>query len=351
MNGNELAEWLTRHWAEAQMEASGDDPQVDRFVNSKTSSIRYAFFTQLVGKLADPERDLLCLQKQDASAGQWDPRSFCTRTIVPWVQENQNVLGTSPDPYVSNPLRRPRLDEDMGSLRNRSEWEALVGLLESTQQAGDLPAVERMVVRCLKSLARRLRRQTFEYPVPHRISLDQLVDLIVAFLDEPSGGLRPQALATALFRVLGDALGLFDDVVGQGLNEADAATGMPGDIVCCDAEGTPVLAVEVKDRVVGLTDLRAAITKARSSGLRSFLFAAPGVADSESDTVNSTIAEEWSKGINIYHVSLEGLVRHVLILVDETWRIRLLAEIGAELDSRGAPLEAREGWRDLLENA
>lgn len=351
MSDDDLAEWLKWHWSEAQRETSGDDPEVDRFVDSEAVSIRYAFLTQLVGKLADPERDLLCLQKQDAAAGKWDPRSFCTKTIVPWVQENQNVLGTSTDPYVSKPLRRPRLDEDMGSLRYRLEWEALVDLLESVQQAGDSASVERMVVRCLESVARRLRRQTFEYPVPHRISLDQLVELIVDYLAEPSGGLRPQALATALFRVLGDALGLFEEVTGQGLNEADAATGMPGDIVCRDTEGSPVLAVEVKDRTVGLTDLRMAITKARNSSLHSFLFAAPGLVDSQKMVIDTMIAEEWSKGINVYHVPLEDLVRTVFVLLDEAWRTKLLAEIGAELDSRGAPLRAREGWRDLLENA
>ncbi len=354
MTDDELADWLRRHWDRARTDAGQSDPEVDRFVDSKVLSIRYAFFTQLVGKLADPDRDLLCLQKrgvQDAEAGRWDPRSFCTKIIVPWVQDNQNVLGTSPDPYVSKPLRRPRLDDDMASLRDRPEWEALVRVFQDTQQAGHSKSVEQMVVRCLRGIARRLRRQTFEYPVPHRISLDQLVELVNAYLAESSGGLRPQAIATALFRVLGSALGLFDEVTGQGLNEADSATGTPGDIVCLDSEGSPVLAVEVKDRTISLVDLRMAVTKARSSSLRNFLFASPGVADSESAEVNSKIAEEWSKGINFHHASLEGLVRTVFVLLDENWRTRLLTEIGAELDSRGAPLEAREGWRDLLEGA
>ena len=354
MTDDELADWLKRHWDEAQEDAGQTDPEVDRFVDSKILSIRYACVTQLVGKLADPARDLLCLQKQEiqgTEAGRWDPRSFCTRIIVPWVQENQNVLGTSPDPYVNNPLRRPRLDQGMSGLMYQAEWEALVELLGNTQNSDDPKSTERLLIRFLRSIARRLQRQTFEYPVPHRVSLDQLVELVNAFLAEPSGGLRPQAIATALFRVLGNALGLFDKVTGQGLNEADAATGTPGDIVCRDAEGSPVLAVEVKDRTISLMDLRTAITKARNSSLRNFLFAAPGVADSESDEVSSTIAEEWSKGINFHHVSLEALIRTVFVLLDEVWRTRLLTEIGTELDSRGAPLGAREGWRDLLEGA
>ena len=54
---------------------------------------------------------------------------------------------------------------------------------------------------------------------------------------------------------------------------------------------------------------------------------------------------------NIYHVSLEDLVRNVFVLLDEAWRTKLLIDIGVELDSRGAPLAAREDWRDLLESA
>jgi len=354
MTDDELVEWLNRHWDEAQEDAGQADPEVDRFVDSETLSIRYAVVTQLVGKLADPTRDLLCLQKQEiggTEAGRWDPRSFCTRIIVPWVQENQNVLGTSPDPYVNNPLRRPRLDQGMSSLMRREEWEALVELLENAQNSDDSKATEQLLMRCLRSIARRLRRQTFEYPVPLRISLEQLADLLVSFLAESSGGLRPQSVATAVFRVLGDALGLFHQVTGQGLNEADAATGMPGDIVCLDGDDPPVLVVEVKDRTIGLTDLRSAITKARNSKLQNVLFAAPGVTSSEVQEVRSTIADEWSKGTNVYHATLDSLVRTVFILLDEAWRITLLAEVGRELDGRGAPLKVRESWRNLLETA
>ena len=113
----------------------------------------------------------------------------------------------------------------------------------------------------------------------------------------------------------------------------------------------PVLVVEVKDRTIGLTDLRSAITKARNSKLRSVLFAAPDVMSSEIQEVKSTIADEWSKGTNVYHVTLESLVRTVFVLLDEAWRITLLSEVGKELDDLGASLGVRESWRNLLEEA
>lgn len=358
MTDDELSEWLDRRWQEAQRNSHDDDPEVDRFVDSTVLSIRYAFITQLVGKHAEPARDLLCLQKREGSeaeegvqedGGRWDPRSFCAKFIVPWVQRNQAVLGTSTDPYVNNPLRRPRLDSGMNSLMHRSEWQALVDFLGSLQQEGDKQSVERAVDRCLRSIARRLMRQSLEYPVPNRVSLDRLYSLLVDYLAESSHGLRPQVVATALFRVLGEAFGLFDNVAGQGLNEADAATGAPGDIICRNEDGSLVLAVEVKDRTLRLTDLRAAIRKARTSDLRNLLFTVPSVAASDEEAIRSSIADEWGKGINVYHLPIESLVHSVFVLLDESWRVRLLDAIGVELDSRGAPLDSRERWCALLE--
>ena len=84
---------------------------------------------------------------------------------------------------------------------------------------------------------------------------------------------------------------------------------------------------------------------------RNVLFAAPGVMSSEVQEVESIIADEWSKGTNVYHVTLDSLVRTVFVLLDEAWRITLLAEVGRELDDRSAPLKVRESWRNLLEEA
>ena len=88
------------------------------------------------------------------------------------------MLGTSSDPYVNNPLRRPRLDVGMESLSNRAEWEALVRLFAGLQAQASPSAVEEALVRCLKATARRMREQQVEYPVPIRIGLDQLCVLL-----------------------------------------------------------------------------------------------------------------------------------------------------------------------------
>ncbi len=227
MNNEELSLWLRDRWHLESECIDGDDPEADRLVNGRLVSLRFAVLTQLLGKLADPSRDVLCLQRGDiegsCAAGRWDARSLCTAVVVPWNQENQHVLGGSADPYVNNPLRRPRLDQQTAALRDPAEWDALVAFLRKASHTRDKAAVERAIRRCLRSVARRLHGQAVHYGVPPRVSLGQVIGLLENYLAAPSNGLRPLAAASALLRIVGTALGLFS-VATQGLHEPDRAT-------------------------------------------------------------------------------------------------------------------------------
>lgn len=347
--------WLDDRWREAlNGDMGASDPEVDRLVDSRVLSIRYAVLTQLLGKVADASRDLLCLQRGDAAdaeeSGRWDPRSFCTSVVVPWVQRNRGVLGTSGDPYVSNPLRRPRLDGGE-ALQRQGEWDALVAFLRALERE-DIPgAVEDAARRCLAGAARRLNRLSVEYPSPMRIGLEPMCDLLDAFLAVSSQGLRPLIVATALMRTLGEAFALFPRVESQGLNEPDAARGMPADIMCYGPDGQLRLAVEVKDRNLTLVDVEATLTKARNSGLANVVLAAPGIRQRDGDAVRSRLADEWARGTNVYRVSIPELVRGAFVLLEEGWRVRFVKAIGAELDERGAEYPHRRDWSDLLAGA
>lgn len=122
------------------------DDNIEQLINCDVVSIRYALLTQLLGKLTDPRRDTLSIQRGDAgtaeAVGRWDARSFCQANVVPWVSEAGQVLGTSPDPYVNNPLRRPRLDEGYEPRRNRTLWDKLAATLGTVQQRDDAKYTE-----------------------------------------------------------------------------------------------------------------------------------------------------------------------------------------------------------------
>ena len=354
MNEQELTCWLESQWNQVLSNFDSDpDQQIDRFVNSSVASIRYAILTQLLGKHADPARDLLCLQKRDQDSdaeqsGRWDPRGFCTRVVVPWIQSHHSVLGTSSDPYVSKPLRRPRMDQGMDSLKKRQEWDALVSYLAGLENTTDPSKVNDAVVRCLKSIARRLREQQVEYPVPMRIGLDHLCDLLNRYLVVSSGGLRPMVVATALMKTLGRAYSLFPRVESQGVNEADAATGVPGDVLCYGENDLLALAVEVKGHDLTLIEVESTIAKARSSRVTNILFATPGLASADRETIEGKITEEFAQGSNIYQTSIHSLARNSFMLLNEDWRVKFLYEVCSELDARSTQPADRLAFAELL---
>ena len=362
MNIDEAGEWLHDQWQRILNDPDGEiDPLIDRFVNARVTSIRFAIVTQLLGKIADPRRDLLCLQKGQTRVGdavapeRWDPRSFCVRAVVPWNRENEQVLGGSGDPYVNNPLRRPRLDEGLENVHagTRDDWIALAEYFRRLQQE-DEDAVKLSFGRCLRSVAARLARQRFDYPTPNRTSLDQLCELLDRYLATPSGGLRPQAVTTALMRVLGSAFSIFSRVDGQGVNEADRARNVPGDVMCFgvgpDGQEEIRLVVDAKSDRLRLTELQGSVAKARTGNVSNFLFATPGFREDEQPAMERIIGEEFVQGLNVYVISIGRLARTSCMLLAEAHRTEFMQEVGRELDSRAASLAHRRAWSDLLSN-
>ena len=353
VNEEDLLRWMDKQWEQILTNhVSEPDQEIDRFINSSTNSIRYAVFTQLLGKYADPARDLICLQRggREEQEGRWDPRGFCTRVVVPWMQRHHGMLGTSTDPYVSKPLRRPRLDYDMNSLRSTDEWRDLVSFLSEIENEADPAFVEQAVLRCLRSIARRLQEQRVIYQIPLRIGLDHLCEILEEYLKVSSAGLRPQIVTVAFMRTIGEAFSLFSSVESQGVNESDTASGMPGDVMCYGEDGKLALAVEVKGDELTLTQLTVTIGKARSSRVTNILFATPGFAANDEEAIRTRIADEFTQGANIYQSSIVSLARNSFTLLVEEWRVKFLREICTELDARSTQPSDRLAFNELLSN-
>ncbi|MDE2968480.1 MAG: restriction endonuclease, SacI family [Chloroflexota bacterium] len=352
MNNEETREWLDSKWEAVLAEEDLGILETDRFIDSSVVSIRYALLTQLLGKLADLKRDLLCLQKGDSDdegeSGRWDPRSFCASVVVPWVQKNDSVLGKSTDPYVNNQLRVPRLDSE-ANRKNQAEWNALTEYLRRIEDS-DTPeaSVEAAVMDCLRSIAKRASKSRITYPVPFRINLDDLCEMVSKYLATPSGGVRAQGLATALLQTLGEAFSLFDNVEATGVNEADSASGKPGDIICYDDDGNVTLAIEVKDRDLTLVEFDNTLNKAQSAGTQRVLFVVPRMSPGDTDQVQDKIKAEWAKGRDIHSIWIVDLIRSTFMLLEETWRVEFIERVGVELDRRGVALTHRQAWADLL---
>ena len=351
MDNDAVRKWLDQEWSKAlDANEARPDPEIDNLTNSRLVAIRYALVTQLLGKIADPTRSLYAVQLAAGEQGAWDARSFSTSVVVPWVAEANHVIGTSAEPYASKPLRRRRLEHNMPDVRNKADWEKLVTFFDALEPA-DESELKEVFGRVLRSLTRRLATQTFSYPIPQRVSLPQLQAILHDFLSDPSGGLRPLAATAALLRTVGEGFSLFSRVESQGINEADTAGGVPGDVICyChDHPKRIALVVEVKDLKLTLAHVQSSSLKAKRAdeGLSNLLFAVPDISEGDRTGIEQLAIREWASGMNIYTTSIGSLASSVFVLLPESWRIRFLRAIGTELDERRDQV-ARKAWHDLL---
>lgn len=331
-------------------EIGGLAENISNLMASETVSFPYALLTQLLGKVTNPGLDALCLQRgeNDDSDSRWDPRSLAKDVVVPWVQANENVLGTSSDPYVSKPLRRPWvLPNPDGVLRGTLPlWQSLYDVLSDVQSRDDPSYTEAAFRVVLARIRRRLESQDIAYPVIARISLDQVISLVRSLLGHSRAGEHAMSLTAALCEVAGERFGLWDQVERQASTASDAATGMAGDIECRKGDEL-ICVVEVKERPVNLADIQSFENKLGSAGATEAIIVAPKLETGEADEIEKRIRLMWGRGINLYHLPIEALARTIMILVGEQGRREFVDAVGRQLDAH-ALASGRMAWRDLL---
>ena len=323
--------------------------RIDALISSESVTFTYSLPTQLLGKLTDHRLDALCLQRGDGKESQWDPRSFATSVVVPWVRANENVLGKSPDPYVSNPLRQPRILPNPPNVRSNTLplWEHLHGVLNDVEMRSDPAHTEDVFLAVLLAIHDKLKKQQFDYPLLRRVSSAQALYLVREILGSSQAGEHALSVVAALFTVAGRRFALWDNVHRERSTTTDQASGMVGDIEC-RRKGTLVYAVEVKERQITVADVRSFEEKLSRSDLTEALIAAPDfVVPQNTDEINARLHLMWTQGINLYHHSIEDLAGILMSLVGEDGRRDFIVEIGRQLDTHALP-SGRLAWRDLL---
>jgi hypothetical protein len=319
-------------------------------INHSQVAYRFCLPVQLLGKLVMPGVDVLALQRAKATdARAWDARSLASKVVAPFNQAQENVLGASADPYVGNAMRIPRMRRDDPSKRDIAGWNRLIDVLEAVENRGDPAFCEAVFRQVLLEFHRRQQQLRFAYPVPPRVSLAETLRVGRAFLDERSGGDRALALAGALFDVIAERFGLFAIVKRARINASDEASGQAADLECLDSNGRVVMAVEVKDRALTLTDVEGTIVKTRNREIKDVFFTAPQVAAADFDAVERRFAAAFSAGQNLYHADLFDMAEIVLGLAGEGGRITFLKRVGEHLNAWNTQPRHRQTWKGLLE--
>lgn len=322
-------------------------------VNHKQVAYRFCLPIQLLGKLTNAKLDCLRLQKKRGDPNDvtgWDARSLGSKAVAPFNQKEENVLGTSNDPYVGNPMRIPRMVRDDQSKKDVAGWNTLVDVLEQVESQGNPDFTEAVFRQVLLEIFRRQKSLRFTYPLPPRISLENALSLAHRFLEQKSGGDRGLALCGALFDAVGIHFGLYAKVDRARINASDEAIGQAADLECVNAQGEVVLAIEVKERTLTLTDVEGTLRKCRKRKIKDIFFTAPTVKKAEQSAVDERITRAFASGQNLYVFDFFDLARSVLALGGEHIRTTFLQKVGEHLDFWNTQPSHRQAWKNLLES-
>ena len=351
----ELArELLERHWSDvvqgrtACVVAESTAARIDALIGSETVTFTYSLPTQLLGKLTDHRLDALCLQRGDNSESQWDPRSFAAGVVVPWVRDNENMLGNSADPYVSNPLRQPRIQPRPPNVKPNTLplWASLHEVLSEVQIRDDPAYTEDVFCSVLRVIFERLKDQQFDYPTLPRASRMQASYLVREILKSSQAGEHGMSVSAALFTVAGRQFALWDNVRREESTTADHASGMVADLECRRG-GVLVYAVEVKERRITVADVRSLEDKLNPSSLTEALVVAPTSKPQDAVAINRRLRLMWTRGVSLHHHPIESLVDTLMSFMGEDGRRDFIVEIGHQLDAYAQP-SGRLAWRNLL---
>lgn len=314
---------------------------IDAVVNSTTKTYRYAILTQVLAKAVDPSLDAHAIQKGSVESA-FDARSLCHKVVVPFDQSNEKVLGGSAEPYVNKPVRFPRLDDSvMPHQKNKSDFASLLEVLDyvNGEDADPSEVLDSVLIHVLG----RLESVKVEYPAPVRVSLPDTMGLFSRFLGVGSGGDRLETVVTAMFQVIGERFGMFDEVRRQHVNASDASTGNVLDSDCVK-DGEIVCSIETKDRPLTLLDVEALILPDLKLKKVTEAFAfSRGKAPQDADEIENQLDKSFAGGHNLYSLEFEQFAEVVCALLGEQGRAALLEAIGKELDLYST-VEHRRAW-------
>jgi SacI restriction endonuclease len=342
---------LDEIWAEVELSyATAEiDERLSRILRSKSVAHRFALITQLAGGVIDDSRNLLALQTGSGIVGAWDPRSFCSKTVVPWLRNHKAPLGNSADPYVSNPLRRPTVSARPEGVKPSSFplWESLHEILAEGE--ADRKLANRFLKQSICILMRMIDEQDLPLKVPARVAPASIQFVVEEFLSEGSGGDRAVAVSAAIFsELLFKHLGIAK-VEREVVNAADASTQSLADISCYDSEGSLILAIEVKERSLSFEDVRSALEKISQSPLGRFVFAAPQIEKVDSSKIRGEAENRFRKEkISLFHVTVDGLLATSLMMNNEVDHINFIRGVDSMLTKYNTQPGNRQTWRDLV---
>jgi hypothetical protein len=267
------------------------------------------------------------------------------RVVNPFLQESR--IPASRGPYLNVFRRSVRFDENTRTgVKHKSGYDAfleLVSYLEATEDDADLLAFFRYLLYKFAAL-----REAHAVPLSrlNQISLEQYGEFISGLLTVPSGGRLPVLLVVATFRSIKEFFNLDWEIESQGINVADAAAGVGGDITISMA-GQVLLSAEVTERDIDRNRVAATFnTKIAPNAIDDYLFF---VRLAGVDPSARILARQYfTQGHEVNFLEIKEWILMSLATMGRRGRHRFNKILVELLDSPEIPRNVKVGWNNQI---
>jgi len=223
-------------------------PSFDEVFRSRTQAYREVLLGCVLARIEDKAVDIhKPYMNQGPNA--YNGRTLDERVINPFFQENH--IPSSRGPFLSTFRRSVAFEKSTrDGLRDKKGFDALLLLIDYLTSKEDDEVLKKFLRYLLYRFVRLREEATIPISRLQRISLEQYRDLINELLNIPSGGRFPVLLIEAVFVAIKEIFNLSWKIDTQGINVADGASGVGGDISIKEEDKT-LLAAEITERPVG----------------------------------------------------------------------------------------------------
>jgi len=352
INYNDAKALLAAAFAEAESDFAAGTPATvpdalaaatERLLASNTQAYREVLIGCALARLLDDQIDVrLPYVNQGDTA--YNGRTLDEQVVNPFLHEHE--VPSSKGPFLSVFRRSVGFaSETREGLRDKLGFDALLMFLDHLRAAN--PDTARAYLRFLLHGLVKLR-DAANVTLLHvqRLSVEQYEILITRLLQVPSGGRLPVLLAVAMFQTLNQCFSLNWSIEWQGINVADRASDVGGDITIKAGEEI-ILAVEVTERPIDRARVLSTFsTKVLRHGISDYLFFfASAVPTPEA----RTLARQYlGQGHDISFLPVKDWLVSTLGTIGPRCRAEFTVHFLTQLGSADVPATLKLAWNEHI---
>ena len=319
---------------------------VETLFQSNTQSFREVALGCGIVRLLEKGADLR-LPYASQGPTSYNGRTLDEKVINPFLHDRQ--VPASKGPYLATFRRSVRFDEKTREgVRDKAGYDAFLLVLEHLEATAEDNEIAHLITFLLIGFVKL--RDASRVPLAHinRLNLDQYDSLLDALLKTPSGGLLPVLLTVAMFQTIRDHFNLEWEVDWQGINVADKASGVGGDISITE-KGALICAIEVTERPISRSRVVSTFnTKISPNSIGDYMFVFTGVSPEQG--ARQVATQYFGQGHDVNFIDIKPWLLNNLATVGSAGRSTFTKSFLALMDTSEVPAALKVKWNDLVKD-